>query len=294
MDLLNSSSIQDFSLTNNQNLLPSSVQTFFRTLDAPNLKQLYLSTCNIGADTGRSIVSFLTSPRSRNLELLELNGNCLGVQGVKRIVDAIESSNFTIKQLGLLANDSQPAVLEGEDPPFERSTEERRAEDRALSHHVHQRLPPLLERNRILTRRVRNAAYRIISPARIILNARPLSPEESAKRIISSVNLGSPPPFRLLDLPEEVIHLIIRHCSYDVTALSAGQFARVRADAEDRESSAKVRQRLMERKGRGYEAMLGAEGEVREEWLKEGRWDKWESDRPVLDHEEQDEPADGG
>jgi len=269
-------------LTNNKSLLPTSVSHLFQTLSSPHLHELHLSTCSLGPPACRDIASYLSSTRSRNLEHLELNGNCLGAEGIRDIVDAIESSNFTLKLAGFLANDPRPVMSvneDGEKVEVERSAEERQAEERALAYQVHHRLPPLLERNRVLTRRVRSAARRIIAPARILLNAQPASPQTTAHRLMSS---DLEPIFRLLDLPQEILFHIVRHCSGDPGALSESQFARFRAEAEDRGSLARSRGvKEGERMGMDQEERERAEVERREEWLRRGRWERWELDRLV-------------
>ena len=87
---LNSSRLTTFSLTSNKSLLPSSVSLLLSSLSSPHLRELHLSACNLGPELSRDIATFLRSRHARNLELLELNGNSLGAEGVKHIVDAIE------------------------------------------------------------------------------------------------------------------------------------------------------------------------------------------------------------
>ena len=240
---------------------------------------MHLSACKIGPELAKPIISFLTSPRSRNIEELELNGNHLGLEAVTGIVDAVEHSNFTVKQIGLLSNQQKDSSSLLDSEP----SSSRRQEERSLDYQVHDRLPPLLERNRVLTRRVRRAAFRIIAPARILLNARPLNDEETAHEVIDSVANGdSSSKFRLLDLPTEIMHNIVRHCSRDPTALSEAQFARLRAEAEDREGMTRTRDVLRDRLVKADADQVGqVVFDVREEWLRRGKWDRWELDRPV-------------
>lgn len=232
---------------------------------------------------------------------MELNGNMLGVEGVTEIIDAVESGNFGVVNLGLFANellgrqlppgqsatapaaggeqglqqgvetdstrDSTVASSEHAAPAelYRPSPAERQAEERALSHQIQDRLKLLLERNRTYTRRIHRAAKSILAPARILLNAREASSEMTAQRIIQDVGRvesasgpssvlssastsrnaitgilphSSPAPnthslnrpFPLLELPSEVLQLIVRHCSGDAYALSEKQFAKLRTD----------------------------------------------------------------
>lgn len=231
------------------------------------------------------------------LEYLELNGNRLGAEGVRQIVDVVEEHHFGIVQVGLLANEQN--FSEGEingdgqaSIDHENGAEGERiervdpvAEGRQLHHQVHERLPDLVLRNRFLTRRVRRAALRAIGPARILLHAQSPSDEQTAARVlaeVSSVSSGSadtiPRPFRLLELPPEVLNHIVRHCSQDPYALSGSQFARLRTEAASREELRKM-VRLRKERLKGIwekDERVVKEREVREGWLRRGKWDKWE------------------
>ena len=290
LNCLSASNISTLSL--NQNALdPTALVPFFAALHATRLTTLHLSTCSIPYDASASIASYLSSPRGRNLETLELNGNQLGPRGVRRLVDAVESYNFTLKQLGVFSNDVTPQVpIEVDDdqgfadiPPGGlaeegRTRDEVRQDESILSYQIHHRLPVLLVRNRDLTRRIRRAALRALAPARIILNARPPSDQEVAKRIIQDVGEGKGlSAFRLLDLPGEVIYHVVRHTSQDPVAFTSGQFAKLRQYAEDRDGLVKMARGIKERLAK---ADWGDETrvlwQVREEWLRRGGWDKWE------------------
>ncbi|GFZ48506.1 hypothetical protein JCM24511_06254 [Saitozyma sp. JCM 24511] len=317
---LNSSRISTLSLTNNPNLSPSSLTRLFAALSSPHLTELHLNTCAIGPGLAPSIAAYLRSTRSRRLELLELNGNHLGLSGVREIVDAVERGNFTIKHLGLVANESLPPrphreggddIVDGADedeqsespePEDRRSAEEKLAEERALSYEVHERLPVLLERNRVLTRRVRRAAVRCLAPARILLNAQPIVIDDltTARQVIEEVSSNRthlrPQPFPLLSLPEEVLHLVIRHTSGDATALSDSQWVRLRTEAGNRESLRRAARSLESKLRRAYtiEERQGAGRELMEEWLMRGKWDRWELDRPATPAEVDSAPGPAG
>ena len=288
LNSLNASNISTLSL--NQNALsPTCLESLFATLNAPRLTTLHLSTCTVPYDASPQIASYLSARRSRNLETLELNGNQLGPRGVRRIVDAIETSNYTLTRLGVFSNDITPQIpLEPDDQGFadvpvgveeERNTDEIRQDESILSYQVHHRLPLLLQRNRNFTRRIRNAALRALVPARILLHSRPPSDEETAKRVMDDIGenreLGN--TFRLLDLPREVVYNIVRHTSLDPTAFSSGQFARFRSYAEDRAGLAHMGSVMRERMAK---ASWGEESravwQIREEWLRRGGWDKWD------------------
>ena len=287
------------SLTNNT-LTPAGLAKFLSSFDCPTLTQLHLSTCKLPPSAADAIVDFLKSSRSRNIEYLELNGNRLGADGVRKIVDAVESHNFGIVQVGLLANeqnasvgeeDADHSIVNGE-PSSEEYIErvDPVAESKQLHHEIHERLPELVTRNRLLTRRIRRAALRTLAPARILLNALPPSDEDTASRVMSEVSslsatssINISQAFPLLELPPEVLNHIIRHCSQDPYAMTGGQFARLRTEAGSRDELGKMI-RLRKERIKGIwdrEDLKAREREVREDWLRRGKWDKWETNGSV-------------
>jgi hypothetical protein len=286
---LKSSRLSTLSLTNNP-LDLDGLTSFLSRLEASELTELHLSTCKLPVEAADCIAKFLSGNSSRRLEFLELNGNHLGVEGVRTIVDAIEESNFEIVQVGLLANEEYPRVTGDDDDTrvTPREGYDPVQESRELEYLIYQRLPELMSRNRNLTRRVRHAALHTIAPARILLNAQPLSDEDTAKHVMAEVSAVTsdsgftpmPRSFRILDLPPEILHLVIRHCSQDPYALSNGQFVRLRTHAEGRESLRKLVKLRKERMVGIYskEEKKNKEKEMKDEWLRSGRWDKWEQD----------------
>lgn len=229
-----------------------------------------------------------------------MNANELGARGVRRIVDVIEYKNFTIKQVGVFANDmggsrgvggvaneqdeltapEGPTESEGDDAAQQRSEDQRRQDHSILDYNVSQRLPPLLERNRTLTRRIRRATFRALPVARILLCARKPNDQEMAKMIMHDVGErtnGSSSRFRLLDLPREVLYHIVRHASGDPMAFSEGQFVGLVKHVEEAKSAEKLSRAVKERVRRAkWEEDERAVWEVREEWLRRGGWDKWD------------------
>ncbi|KAI9636616.1 uncharacterized protein MKK02DRAFT_37216 [Dioszegia hungarica] len=293
---LNASQLESLSLTDNRRLLDKSIIRLFDSLSTPHLNELHLSICNLGPEISPSIISYLTSPRSRYLELLGLNGNRLGLEAVRNLINTLERGNFTILNLGLFASSSasDAAHHEEEDGVEAVQPREKRREERQLGQET-ARIPRLLERNRLLTQRVEAAALRCLPCARILLNAKSPSDIDTAQRAIESISLKTHTPyFRLLDLPPEVIYLIVRHTSGDAAALSDAQFTRLRKDAEGNEGLARaIRRRRskaeawkVDRTGLGM-----AEMQLRDDWLYWGKWDRWECDvlaqpGPAVDSEE--------
>jgi hypothetical protein len=287
MNSLNSSRLETLSLTENKRLLPASLTRLLDLLNAPHLHELHLSICNIGPELAEPVIRLLRSERSRSLELLGLNGNNLGHEAVRDIIDAVEEGCFTIRNLGLYANHPRlPAQGEEdeEEASIARTIVTATLESKRLGEET-ERIPPLLERNRLLTQRVQRAALRCLPCARILLNAQPLSDLENARMAIESISINQHTPyFRLLDLPPEVLYLIVRHTSSDAIALSDAQYTRLRKDAEGGEGLRKA-VRMAQSKTKGWvsdeSTQRALSMELRDEWLRSGRWDKWERDTKI-------------
>ncbi|TYJ57189.1 hypothetical protein B9479_002104 [Cryptococcus floricola] len=274
---INMSRLDMLSLTNNINISTEGLTKLLRLLDSPHLRELHLAACRLPPSMAPILADFIRSPRSRNITHLLLHGNQLGGAGVTQIIDAIEESNFSLIEAGLLANAS---------PPSDAPDQAVKSKDEAsvLEHQVHVRLPEILKRNRLLTKRVRSAASRMIAPARIILNARPLSDAETARNVVSAFSASNPEAynaFRLLDLPEDVIQDVVRHTSGDPGALSQAQYTRLRLEASDKKAlktATDARNRMLRGKSVYDEKGALEQEQVRAEWLKKGKWDKWERD----------------
>lgn len=272
------------SLTDNKRLVASSLSRLFDTLSTPYLHELHLSICGLGAEIAAPIAQYLQSPRSRNLRLLGLNANHFGADAISHIVDAVERGNFTISHLGLLANSVNNIPSDAvQDGSMTETVPPPRAEERQSTSIDFEtsRIPPLLKRNETLAQRVQLAALRCLPRARILLNAQFPSPLETARAAMESVSLRSHTPhFRLLDLPREIIYLIVRHTSQDATALSDAQYTRLRKDAEGGEGLRRA-VRMTQSKTRGWvsdaDTMREIRRELREDWIRSGKWDKWEN-----------------
>ncbi|WRT70410.1 uncharacterized protein IL334_007408 [Kwoniella shivajii] len=285
---LNSSHISSLSLVNNISIDPDGLIKFVETLQSNSLKQLNISACNLPSSISESISNYLKSSRSRNLESLELNGNQLGREGIIHIIDTVEESNYSIQQLGLLANhihSSRIMTMDQDDIEMDGTISEQHRlkmkvdEERIMEYQVHRRLPILLERNRILTKRIRQAALRTLVPARILLNASRPSNEQVARTVMGEISGGSTVfvGFPLLDLPEEVIQLIVRHTSDDPWAFSESQWTRMRKEATDKEGLKNIIKLRMERsRGKSREEEREIRRKMKEEWLTRGKWDRWE------------------
>ncbi|KAL1408987.1 hypothetical protein Q8F55_005806 [Vanrija albida] len=319
IEQLNKSHLTELRLANNR-LSPAAVEQLFKSLKAPHLRALHLSSCRLPAEVAPAIAEYVASERSYGLEILELNGNSLGAKGVAAIVDALQSSNFTLLRLGLHANNARRARSTGSDDDWESEDEWSSASDAdsdaaACKQQTERRLPAL-ERNRLLNRRVKDAAARALAPMRIILHAQ-AAPEgtevesqlenlsveakpkvESKSGLVDDLRIGvseapaaapseTPVPlasFPLLRLPQELQLVVARHCSGDAEALSEAQWSRITTYAGERASLGRMAERsrlalFAAATGPGRAARLERKTkmlEVLDEWRSRYRCDQWE------------------
>ncbi|WWC71833.1 uncharacterized protein I206_105792 [Kwoniella pini CBS 10737] len=286
---LNSSNIESLSLVNNIYIKTKGLIKFLNLLNCSTLKSLNLSACNLNSTISESISKFIISKKSRNLENLELNGNHLGSEGISKIINSIENYNFTLTSIGLLANHSLSEQIINLEQEQEQEQEEinlnqeylidKKNENKIIEYQIHQRLPNILERNKNLNKRIRKASLNVNVPAKIIFNAKSLTNEEIAKNVINDIsnNSSSKGIFRLFELPEEIIHLIIRYTSQDPWAFNDSQWTKIRKDSIDRDNLKKMyRLRIVRSRGKMIDEIKGVNREMREEWLRKNKLDKWE------------------
>ncbi|KAL1408874.1 hypothetical protein Q8F55_005688 [Vanrija albida] len=291
--LVNKSRVAHLGL-NDLPLDAAAVSALFAALNAPHLRTLHLSTCDIPWGCAPAIAEYVRSPRSRGLKVLELNQNRLGRRGVALVLDAVEAANFSLLHIGLMVNDrrrkrrgprrfpASPSDTESDSDSAEH------LDNSSLAYQLDKRVPVLQFRNEALTNRVRRAAARAIAPARVILRARPPTATETGARIMREASRDARPavPFPLLDLPPEVQVQIARHCSRDATALSEAQWTRLRMRAADPDDLRNAARRMAAacvdvQLGKATRAQRRERvREVRDEWLVSGGWECWELDRP--------------
>ena len=290
---MTSSRIETLSLTNNP-IDVDGLAAFLSRISGNELTQLHLSTCKLPTTAADAIATFISGPYCRRLEYLELNGNHLGVEGVRKIVDAIEESNYGLVQVGLLANEEYPRSTGAEGDETQVTPPEGYdavREAKQLHHLIHERLPDLMFRNRFSTKRVRTAALHTIAPARILLNAKPPTDEDTVKHVmaeVAAVDSNSythlPRSFPILDLPPEILHLVIRHCSRDPYAMSDRQFTQLRIHAANPESLGGLVKMRKERMTGVFskEEKADKERELRDDWLRSRRCEKWERNTTAI------------
>ncbi|KIJ36391.1 hypothetical protein M422DRAFT_34347, partial [Sphaerobolus stellatus SS14] len=146
---VNRSRLHTLNLTSNPALSDSLCSTFLTTLCASRLSDLQLSLCALGPSSVPALISFLTSPKAVNLKQLKLNGNSFGLDGLTKIIDALEQSNWSLNHLEIYACcTNEPHSEEGW-----------KALERRFSTRI-------LERNRFLTSRAASDALVLLRHAR--------------------------------------------------------------------------------------------------------------------------------
>ena len=79
---------------------------FFPLLDSRHLDELHLFILGLNCQSLPHIISYLSSPRSRSLTTLKLNGNQRGFSVARTIIDTVELHNFTLLRLEMYGNGS--------------------------------------------------------------------------------------------------------------------------------------------------------------------------------------------
>lgn len=156
-----------------------------------------------------TIVEYISSPRSRRLVTLRLNGNNIGARGAAKIVRAISQANFNIMNLQVYG------VRTHQDGQADDSSE-----DTASSDSFEKDLQCALARNEILQRHTHAAALRLLQHSRALL-LKPGRANEGETKI---------PQLHIQSLPTELqLHIL----SLTVDTLSANQRIRIFQFASD-------------------------------------------------------------
>jgi len=102
---INLSVLETLSLTTNRGLTDSFIEQFLPKLDSPHLREIHLSAMGLTSRSTPHIIEFISSPRC-HLHTFKCNGNSLGSPSVRRIIRAIERSNFGLLRVELYSNQS--------------------------------------------------------------------------------------------------------------------------------------------------------------------------------------------
>lgn len=214
----------------------SFISEFLPCLDAKYLQELHLSAMGITQRSCPHIISYLMSPRCRPLKILKLNGNSLGSDCVREIINTVEKSNFTIQRLELHSNGFE--ALQNSD---------------SLSATT-KSLAPAISRNEYLLKETRKGALELLQCARATLLKPALSSKQEAPLHESA--------FRFSRLPIELQLQILNHV---VPTLSTAQRLRIFEYASERSTLPPLLPRLEVRTVRG--STDNAREREREKWF---------------------------
>ncbi|PBK67385.1 RNI-like protein [Armillaria solidipes] len=155
---INSSHLEMLSLTTNTALSDNFVGAFFSSLRSTYLKELHVSATGITRRSAPHIISYISSPERCHLHTFKCNGNALGHSAVKRIIGAIEKSNFVLSSVELYSN--HMATESDNDDTSSDDTDWKVLESK---------LRPILSRNMYLKRKAEKEALGLLRYSRTLL-----------------------------------------------------------------------------------------------------------------------------
>jgi len=202
VDALNISRLELLALSNTR---PDFVSSLFQQLDAPFLRELHCSMCDLQRVHAPALASYITSPRCR-LNAFKANANSIGLRAVCDLVVGIERANFSLVSLDLYMNGSAE-----DDTP----------EDILAKEDTFKLLKTLLTRNALLKSATETEALALLHSSRSLL----LSSWKSR-----DTHSSSDPRLTFGDLPTEIqLHIL----SFLAPTLSPQQRIRIYNYASD-------------------------------------------------------------
>jgi len=227
---VNSSQLKILVFSTHAFLSDSFISHFFPELDSRHLDELHLSMLGITSESLLHITSYLSSPRSRPLTTLKLNGNQLGCRSVQTIIRTVERHNFTLLRLEMYANGSSNR---GTSSP---------SDDEPTWDSLQIQLDNILLRNRHLKDGTGRQALALLLCARSVLLRSPKNPTSTnacSEPVLSQSRSSHEDQCRQLDLPSHSpqettfpftslpTELQLHVLSFIAPTLSAGQRLRV-------------------------------------------------------------------
>ncbi|KAG2139443.1 hypothetical protein BD769DRAFT_199076 [Suillus cothurnatus] len=170
---INHSRLEFLSLTGNTKLGDAVVETFFRHLRAPYLRELHISSVGLNARCASGLAEWISSGHTGgacSLHTLKCSGNNLGIKGVWEIIHAIETGNWSLMNVEVYANqlagteipnDNSPIQQSGRPPSSETEVSWKEAE-RALHKVLHRR-------NAYWKRQVETEALNLLKYSRTVI-----------------------------------------------------------------------------------------------------------------------------
>ncbi|KAI0071033.1 RNI-like protein [Panus rudis PR-1116 ss-1] len=150
------------------NVVPSDalISHLLDNLNSPTLHELQFSNTRVTYAVVPHILSYISSPRC-HLHTLRASGNNLSTRGVRKIIDAIQASNYTLLKVDLFAND---VANEKEKEEGDSDGEGEREWGKLV-----ERLKKTLERNDYIRRQTEREAFTLLRHARAVLLHPPVS-----------------------------------------------------------------------------------------------------------------------
>lgn len=144
---VNHSQLEFLSLTGNHKLGDAIIETFFRHLRAPRLRELHVNAMGLTVRCASGLAEWISSSGAHSLHTLKCSGNNLGIKGVWEVVHAIEIGNWSLMNVEVYANRLACTEIPNDNPPIPQSGRLSSSEteaswkdaERALHQVLHQR-----------------------------------------------------------------------------------------------------------------------------------------------------------
>lgn len=120
---VNHSQLEFLSLTGNHKLGDAIVETFFRHLRAPRLRELHVNAMGLTARCASGLAEWISSEHTGgacSLHTLKCSGNNLGIKGVWEVIHAIEVGNWSLMNVEVYANRLAGTEILNNNPLIER------------------------------------------------------------------------------------------------------------------------------------------------------------------------------
>ncbi|KAG0697589.1 hypothetical protein DFH29DRAFT_945339 [Suillus ampliporus] len=121
---VNRSRLEFLSLTGNHKLGGAIVETFFRHLRAPHLRELHINAMGLTTRCASGLAEWISSGhngKACSLHTLKCSGNSLGIKGVWEVIHAIEMGNWSLMNVEVYANQIAGTEIPNEDSPIQQS-----------------------------------------------------------------------------------------------------------------------------------------------------------------------------
>ncbi|OAX42638.1 hypothetical protein K503DRAFT_327579 [Rhizopogon vinicolor AM-OR11-026] len=124
---INQSRLEFLSLSGNP-LGDAGIETLFRHLRTSHLQELHINTMGLTAGSASGLAEWISSRRSghsdgvHSLHTLKCNGNSLGMNGVWKVIHAIQMGNRSLVKVELYANQTAGTEIPNRDTPFQQTS----------------------------------------------------------------------------------------------------------------------------------------------------------------------------